>query len=134
MRYRISQLKIDPWDTVRQPLEELLERAVLAEIRRRTGQGGMVVRNLEIIRESVDARKKPDVKLVYTVDFDCEGRLPFDVAKRETYTVPAPASEPDETRSRPVVVGFGPCGMFAALIMAEAGLRPVVIERGKAVN
>ncbi len=134
MRYRISQLKIDPWDTVRQPIEDLLDKAVRAEIRRKSGQSGMEIRNMEIIRESVDARKKPDVKLVYTVDFDCDGRLPFDVAKREEYIVPALASEPDDSWSRPVVVGFGPCGIFAALIMAEAGLRPIVIERGKAAN
>ncbi|MGX8773697.1 MAG: NAD(P)/FAD-dependent oxidoreductase [Bacillota bacterium] len=135
MRYRISQLKTDPRDAAGVPPEELLEKAVLKEIARRTRRdGGTAIRNLEIIRESVDARKKPDVKLVYTVDFDCDGRLPFDVAKREEYVGPSPVGEPDFSEGRPVVVGFGPCGIFAALILAEAGLRPVVIERGKAVG
>ena len=133
MRYRISQLKIDPRQTVTEPLEELLEKAVLKEIARKTRQSSVAgICNLEIIRESVDARKKPDVKLVYTVDFDCEGRLPFDVARREEYI--APVCEPDPAGGRPLVVGFGPCGIFAALILAEAGLRPIVIERGKAVD
>lgn len=88
--------------------------------------------NLEIVRESIDARKKPDVKLVYTVDVDVEGELPFDEAVRETY-IPVPASATGGA-NRPVIVGFGPCGIFAALILAEAGERPIVLERGKAVE
>ena len=141
LRYRISQLKIDPRVLTDGAPEELLEKAVLNEIRRRTRQSGQEISNLEIIRESVDARKKPDVKLVYTVDFDCESRLPFDVAKREKYSIPMPeavsgqaAASKRSSAGRPVVAGFGPCGMFAALILAEAGLRPLVIERGKAVE
>ena len=135
MRYRISQLKIDPRATAAQPPEELLEKAVLKEIKRKAPKSvSPEISNLEIIRESVDARKKPDVKLVYTVDFDCESRLPFDVAKHEEYLVPEPDAEAITEQSRPVVVGFGPCGIFAALILAEAGLRPIVIERGKAVE
>ena len=136
VRYRISQLKIDPRETAGKPLAELLENAVLKEIARRTRQTDAAeISNLEIIRESVDARKKPDVKLVYTVDFDCGSRLPFDMAKREEYHVPKPLpAESVSASGKPVVVGFGPCGMFAALILAEAGLKPVVIERGKSVD
>ena len=139
LRYRISQLKIDPRAAAEGRLEELLEKAVLNEIRRKGRKAA--ISSLEIIRESVDARKKPDVKLVYTVDFDCEGMLPFDVAKREKYVIPVPdaasgkTDAPEQDASgRPVVIGFGPCGIFAALILAEAGLRPLVIERGKAVD
>ena len=135
MRYRITELKIDPRKAASKPLEELLEQAVLSEIKRKAKHlPAPEIKDLEIIRESVDARKKPDVKLVYTVDFDCDGRLPFDVAKREKYRLPKPQSAENTGRGRPVVAGFGPCGIFAALSLAEAGLRPVVIERGKAVG
>lgn len=143
MRYRISQLKIDPRSTVEQDLEKLLEAAVRREIGRSTHRKGMrdaKINALEIIRESIDARKKPDVKLVYTVDFDCDEQLPFDEAKRRQYAIPplgetwAMADRQPDASERPVVVGFGPCGMFAALILAEAGLKPIVMERGKCVE
>ena len=136
MRYRISQLKIDPRETVGNPLDSLLEKAVRREIRRRTRTQRAEISSLTIIRESIDARKKPDVKLVYTVDFDCAETLPFDEAKSMEYRMPAPGDRWNENNSceRPVVVGFGPCGMFAALILAEAGLQPLVIERGKAIE
>lgn len=145
MRYRLGQLKIDPRAPGRESpeaLKALLEQAVRKKLRRSIRRRDIPIENLEIVRESIDARRKPDVKLVYTVDFDCEEKLPLDPARRERYTAPVPAARtapqaaagkrPDA--KRPVIVGFGPCGMFAALILAEAGLEPIVIERGKSME
>ena len=94
------------------------------------------VRKLSIVRRSVDARKKPDVKIVYTVDVAVEGNEQkilrqsgckrAAIAKTEYYK----AKKNVVSQIRPVVVGFGPAGMFAALVLAIAGLRPVVLERG----
>ena len=96
------------------------------------------IRRLSIVRRSVDARKKPDVRIVYTVDVAVDGSenkiLKQSGCKRaciaadKYYKVPKCAKEPE---NRPVVVGFGPAGMFAALILAIAGLRPIVLERGE---
>ena len=133
MRYRLGQLKIDPrtLDGKAEDLLSLLQKAVRKEIRRRLRRGDIQIRDLTIIRESIDARRKPDVKLVYTVEFECAESLPFDTAVRREYTVPKAAYTGGKS---PVIVGFGPCGIFAALILAEAGLEPIVIERGKCVE
>lgn len=95
------------------------------------------IRRIEIVRRSVDARKKPDVKIIYTIDVSVEGdegkilrscgckRASLPVKSR--YSVPVSGKLPQQ---RPVVVGFGPAGMFAALVLAMAGCRPLVLERG----
>ena len=96
------------------------------------------IRQVRIVRRSVDARKKPDVKIIYTIEVAVdgnEGRIlrnsgckRASIAKNEYYK---PPKQKLECEKRPVVVGFGPAGMFCALILAMAGLKPIVLERGQ---
>ena len=136
MRYRIGQIKINPYDVAARGggiSERTLLRLLDEKIRMaaQTASGFQSIKNVEVIRESVDARRKRNVSLAYTVDFDCDTKLPFSEAVNVKYVCPKTEHTPGP---RPVVAGFGPCGIFAALILAEAGLRPIVVERGKPVD
>lgn len=122
MRYRISEIKLD----IRQSQEELP-----AAVRKKIKKKDLDIHDLKIIKESVDARKKPDIKKVYTLEFSCSQKLPLKEAAERRYQVPVADGSGKE---RPVVVGFGPAGMFAGLILAEMGLKPVILERGEPVE
>lgn len=99
------------------------------------------IKNLAIYKKSVDARKKEDIRFSYSVD--CEITLDEEqiVSKCRSNKVslvkPYHYEMPENRRVsefRPVIVGFGPAGMLAGLILAEAGLRPIIFERGKAIE
>ena len=126
-----------------------LRAAVLA----RLGLADAQLRELTVFRRAWDARKKSAVMQSYTVDCTLAdgvdeaallARLASDKQLRATpdtryrFVGHAPADFRAESarggRPRPVVVGFGPCGIFAALILAQMGLAPIVLERGKAVR
>ena len=96
------------------------------------------IRQVRIVRRSIDARKKPDVKVVYTIDVAVDGNenkiLKFSGCKRAAIAPVSyykPPKKMAQSGKRPVVVGFGPGGMFAALILAMAGQNPIVLERGE---
>ena len=95
----------------------------------------------EIRRKSIDSRNKPDLKWVYTVDFYCaknlQGRRPIKNLQlvdesKEKLAEPVMGNAP--LVGRPVVVGMGPCGIFAALTLAKRGYKPLVLERGPAMS
>lgn len=99
------------------------------------------IKELKIIKKSIDARKKNDIKFNYAVDVICDNekkilnRVHDNDVKHEEYKALEPLVKGnEELDSRPVVVGFGPAGIFAALTLAKEGYKPVVYERGEDVD
>lgn len=99
---------------------------------------GSRIKELIIVRRSIDARKKPDVRIIYTVDVAVEGSenkvLKASGCKKAALAPVSyykPPKRIDFNGQRPVVVGFGPAGMFAGLLLAMAGLQPIILERGE---
>ena len=92
------------------------------------------ITGLRIRKKSLDARRKDDIHYVYTVGVTVRGdeqrlvRRCRSAAIAQDKTYPIPHVAPPQTR--PVIVGFGPAGMFAALLLARAGTNPIVLERG----
>jgi len=93
------------------------------------------ITDYRIVKESIDARDKGDIKIVYSVDFSINNpgiELKLDQPKSIEYEYVEKGTE--VMKSRPVIVGFGPAGIFSALILAEMGYKPLVLERGKTMD
>lgn len=93
------------------------------------------IQSVEFLRLSIDARKKPNVFYVASVGAVLKPDLEKMFASQKIIVDRSPKSyQKISSDIRPVVVGFGPAGMFAALMLARMGLRPIVIEQGKRVD
>ncbi len=98
--------------------------------------------SFNIFKRGYDARKKTKILLIYTLDVAVENEealLEEFVSDPHVKVTPDMAYKfvaqaPENLTERPVVIGFGPCGLFSALILAQSGFKPIVVERGKEVR
>ena len=130
---RISELKL--------PLDHAPD-ALPAALASRLGVGMEDLLHWSIWKRAHDARRKSAVLTVYIVDVELrdEAAVRHQIAG-DPHVRPTPdtsyravAPQPLAGRLRPIVIGAGPCGLFAGLILAEMGLRPIILDRGKVVR
>ncbi|HEB27398.1 MAG TPA: NAD(P)/FAD-dependent oxidoreductase [Porticoccus sp.] len=101
-----------------------------------------------LFKRSFDARKKHNIKLIYQLEVALTASVEERVLAQftnQSFVRPSPDTSyqfvaettenfPVDTQQRPIVIGFGPCGMLAALVLAQMGLKPIVLERGQDVR
>lgn len=96
----------------------------------------LTINDFKINKRSIDARYKPQIFYVYEIDIDINDKklLKYDYIEEITddaYKIPKLNKN---TKYRPIIIGFGPAGIFASYILAKAGLKPIIFERGKKVE
>lgn len=131
---RINEIKL--------PLDHE-EDALLDAITKKLDIPAEKVISFNVFRRGYDARKKTNIHLIYTLDVIVEGdeealleKFAKDPHVRQTPDMEYKfvAKAPENLKERPVVIGFGPCGLFAGLVLAQMGFNPIIVERGKEVR
>ena len=136
---RITELSL-PWgDPADHRTQDALRRAVLQRLKIEASD----LLGFTVFKRSHDARRKDrEIAFVYILDVEVQDEdhvlakhrddRHVAVAPDTSFRPPPRAANPGE--DRPIVVGFGPCGVFAALVLAQQGYRPIVLERGRDVR
>jgi uncharacterized protein len=118
--------------------EEAIEAAILTKLNLAAEE----LLSFSIYKRSYDARKKSQILLVYILDVETsnEEKL-LKIFKNDRHVFVTPdtsyqmvAQAPKDFLLRPIVIGTGPCGLFAGLMLAQMGFRPIIFERGKSVR
>lgn len=132
---RINQLKV-PIDYTKEQIEKKLYKLLFLK----PGQ----LMDFQIVRESLDARKKPELYYNLVIDIKvekeesvfqfCKKKKKVDIVRVRKEQYQFPASGTKEMEHRPVIVGLGPAGLFCGYYLAKAGYKPIIIEQGEPVE
>lgn len=126
---RLSQIKLDIDKT-----EADLKKSILKGLRISPDR----LLNYKIVKKSIDARKKQELKYIYSVDVEVQGeeevisrqRPNVSLVKDVAYEFLIDGTDKEQMKDRPVIIGTGPAGIFCGLMLAEAGYKPILLERG----
>ncbi len=117
---------------------DAIEQAILKKLA--ITRGDLI--EFTVFKRGYDARKKKNILLIYTLDISTnKDALLLEKFNKDPHVKLTPDMEykfvgqaPKELKQRPVVIGMGPCGLFAGLVLAQMGFKPIVLERGKEVK
>ena len=131
-RLVINQLKI--------PYDKSNTDNIAKKLSAETGLDICSISNIKILKQSIDARKKPDIYYVYRISFEAELSKKAlskvlrnkNIAFYEPVTYALPKTSARDVR--PIIIGMGPAGLFSAYILCLAGYKPIIFERGKCVE
>ncbi len=127
---RLTELKL-PLDHTPEALAQAAEARL-----------GVAPSAIHVFRRAIDARKRSAIHLIYTLDVEVPGEAAIlarlaqnpHVCRTPDTSFRHAARAPASLQDRPVVIGAGPCGLFAALALAQMGFRPIILERGRVVR
>lgn len=129
---QIQQIKLPPGHT-----QEALEAKIIKILRINPA----ALKSWKIVKQSIDARKKPEIYFSYVIeaDIEMEEHVLKHVRNKQVLSVqPRPYSfqvtGTKKMKSRPIIIGMGPAGLFCAYFLAKHGYRPIVLERGEPVD
>ena len=129
---RIGQIKLDPDHTKADLVQKIAKTLRITE---------KEILHYEIKKQSIDARKKPQIKYIYTVDVKVNNEQKILKKQKGNQAVLAneilykfPQAGEETLHHRPVIIGSGPAGLFCAYMLAKHGYRPIVFERGACVE
>ena len=130
---RLTEIKL--------PLDHTDEQ-LLAAILERLGVADTELLRFTVYRRAVDARKRSAIHLIYTLDVVlADETVALEKHNKNKYLNKSPdtgyhfvARASEKLKQRPVVIGTGPCGLFAGLLLAQMGFNPIILERGKVVR
>lgn len=129
---RIGQLKLNPDHSEKELLQKIAKTLRISD---------KEILGFQIKKQSIDARKKPDLKYVYTIDVKVSNEQQIlkkqknnqiSIVKESKYHFPD--NRERLCKTRPIIIGCGPAGMFCAYLLAEHGYKPILFERGASVE
>ena len=121
-------------------IEHDKENSLIYQAAKKLGISEKRIQRISIVKKSVDARKKARICFVYTIDVAVnidESRILANITDSHISIAPTAVYTPPQGKAispRPVVCGMGPAGLFAGLVLAKAGMHPIIIERGEDVD
>jgi len=130
-KYRIAEIKLPIDDSSANETKHGMD-TIPEKIRQKLHRADLEMVSWRVVKESIDAREKGKICRVFQIEFETPETLDLESGSDSHYEVPDTKGL-IKPKHPPVIIGFGPCGIFAAWILASLGYEPVVLERGKEI-